>query len=177
MERHLALVALRRKLVALALIALTALGLLWQSKEIPLADQAERIGPAFWPALALVGVLLGVGIRCVELLLRHRSGRSDAAFEHAEGMDLRRAFIAIAVCITAVALIEFAGFVIANFLFLLAFLQITGLKSKANCLLIAAGGTVVMVYIFVKLVYVPLPRGSGFFEDATIMLYRLLGIF
>lgn len=162
-----------RTLVALAIIALTALLLLWYSKDIS-PGQVERVGPAFWPTLALLGILVGVAIKCVETLRRHRSEPSEAAIED---IDLRTAFTAIASCIIGVALIEFAGFVIANFVFLLMFLRIAGLKRKMAQVTVAASGTVAMVYLFVKLVYVPLPRGIGPFEDATIMLYRLLGIF
>ena len=37
--------------------------------------------------------------------------------------------------------------------------------------------TVSLLYLFVKVVYLPLPRGQGVVEDLTIALYRLLRIF
>jgi hypothetical protein len=38
-------------------------------------------------------------------------------------------------------------------------------------------GTVILLYVFVKLVYLPLPKGAGPLEGLTIALYRALGIF
>ena len=35
----------------------------------------------------------------------------------------------------------------------------------------------VVLYVFVKVVYLPLPKGVGIFEELTVTLYRLLGIF
>jgi hypothetical protein len=37
-------------------------------------------------------------------------------------------------------------------------------------------GTVILLYLFVKVVYLPLPKGAWFFEDLTLAVYRLLWI-
>jgi hypothetical protein len=38
-------------------------------------------------------------------------------------------------------------------------------------------GTVGLLYLFVKLVYLPLPKGDGPLEVVTLGLYRVLRIF
>ena len=38
-------------------------------------------------------------------------------------------------------------------------------------------GTVILLYTFIKLVYLPFPKGAGPFERVTLALYRVLGIF
>ena len=43
--------------------------------------------------------------------------------------------------------------------------------------LYAVVGTLILLYTFVKLAYVPLPMGMGFIEDINIAIYKLLGIF
>jgi hypothetical protein len=68
------------------------------------------------------------------------------------------------------------GFLLSNFIFLLLFLFLTGLRRKFSLLLISAGGTVVLLYLFVKVVYLPLPKGMWFFEDITLFIYRLLAV-
>lgn len=40
-----------------------------------------------------------------------------------------------------------------------------------------AARTIGLLYLFVKVVYLPLPKGDGFFEAVTLALYRLLHIF
>jgi hypothetical protein len=38
-------------------------------------------------------------------------------------------------------------------------------------------GTVLLLYAFVKVVYLPLPKGEGGFEALTLLVYRALRIF
>jgi hypothetical protein len=37
-------------------------------------------------------------------------------------------------------------------------------------------GTAALVYVFAKIVYLPLPKGWGFFEDISLAIYRALFI-
>jgi len=55
-------------------------------------------------------------------------------------------------------------------------MRIAGLKKKAHLLVISVLGTILLLYIFVKIVYLPLPKGQWFFTDFTIFLYRVLHI-
>lgn len=168
--------ALARELAGPALISLVALALLWKSREIGMPANLEGISPAFWPKMALLGILAGAGIKSAEVLLRSRAAKEPIEETH-EGVSPVRAGIAIALCLVTVVLIDAIGFALANFIFLLAFLRVAGLKSNISSGITALVATIAMLYIFVKLVYVPLPRGWGAFEDSTIALYRLLGIF
>jgi len=82
----------------------------------------------------------------------------------------------MAMVICVVLAMDKIGFLLSNFLFLLLFLLLTGLRRKFPLLLSSAGGTLVLLYLFVRVVYLPLPKGMGFFEDITLFLYRLLGV-
>jgi len=80
----------------------------------------------------------------------------------------------IGLVIFSVIGMDFLGFLLANFLFLVFFMSITGVKKKVSLLLISLFGTILLLYLFVKIVYLPLPRGQGIFNDLTIYFYRLL---
>jgi putative tricarboxylic transport membrane protein len=82
----------------------------------------------------------------------------------------------IVMVIAAVVCVENIGFPIANFLFLLGFMRIAGLKKKLPLFLISFLGTIVLLYLFVKVVYLPLPKGQWFFDDLTVAIYRALRI-
>ena len=41
----------------------------------------------------------------------------------------------------------------------------------------AVAGAVMVVYVFVRLVYVPVPKGEGGWETVTLAIYRALRIF
>jgi hypothetical protein len=55
-------------------------------------------------------------------------------------------------------------------------MRIAGLRKKAPLFLTSVLGTIFLLYLFVKIVYLPLPKGQWFFDDMTIFLYRLLHI-
>jgi len=69
------------------------------------------------------------------------------------------------------------GFPLATAVFIAAFLWLCGMRSVRAISAIALVGTVSLLYLFVKLVYLPLPKGDGPFEPLTLALYRFLRIF
>jgi hypothetical protein len=69
------------------------------------------------------------------------------------------------------------GFPLTTFLFLLGFTRLAGARQPLLLPVVSALGTVGLLYLFVKVVYLPLPKGTGVVEDFTIFLYRLLRIF
>jgi len=85
--------------------------------------------------------------------------------------------IAIALVVLYVALTPWLGFPLVTLGFIAAFMLLGGARSPVGITLAAAGGTVLLLYLFVKLVYLPLPKGDGVFETATLALYRALRIF
>ena len=56
-------------------------------------------------------------------------------------------------------------------------MRLVGMRRPLPLLVTALLGTVALLYVFVKVVYLPLPKGAGVMEDFTIFLYRLLWIF
>jgi putative tricarboxylic transport membrane protein len=76
-----------------------------------------------------------------------------------------------------VLLAPWLGFPLTTALFIAAFMRLCGARGGAGIGLNAVLGTVVLLYVFVKLVYLPLPKGAGPFADLTIGLLRALRIF
>ena len=69
------------------------------------------------------------------------------------------------------------GFPLATVGFVAGFMWVSGARSAAGIAAGAVLGTVGLLYLFVKVVYLPLPKGDGPFEAVTLALYRLLRIF
>lgn len=146
-----------------------------------LADRLEafsppgQLGPAFWPKVSLILLMVGCLIKVGELF---REGTLKVALEEKASLlppvNVLRLFIMIGLVIFSVIGMDLLGFLFANFLFLLFFMAITGVKKKSSLLFISLLGTILLLYLFVKIVYLPLPRGQGIFNDLTIYLYRLL---
>ena len=56
-------------------------------------------------------------------------------------------------------------------------LVLGGYRRPVAVALVSTIGTLLILYLFVKASAMPLDRGKGIFEQATIVLYRLLGIY
>jgi putative tricarboxylic transport membrane protein len=69
------------------------------------------------------------------------------------------------------------GMAFATLAFIACWLVLSGLRRPLAVALVSTLGTAGILYLFVKLCLMPLDRGKGMFEEATIFLYRLLGIY
>lgn len=148
-----------------------------------LADKIEQVpipgqlGPAFWPKMILILLMVSCGIKAREILAaRGKEEVEITGEEPPKEVNTLKLGAMIAMIIAVVLSMEAIGFLLANFLFLLLFMHIAGLRKIFSLVLTSVLGTVLLLYIFVKVVYLPLPKGQWFFTDFTIFLYRLLYI-
>jgi len=132
-----------------------------------------QLGPAFWPKALLILLMVSCGIKAWEI---YRTPSEGAARKASSGVDTRRLILMIIAVLGVVFLMDMLGFILANFLFLLLFMRIAGYRRAGSLTLISLLGTVGLLYLFVKVVYLPLPKGQFFFDDLTILLYRVLYI-
>ncbi len=157
------------------LIFLAALYLYSLANSLEAFSPPGQLGPAFWPKVSLLLLMAGCLIKVGELW---REGNQKIVLEEKAPLlppvNVSRLITMICLVIFSVIGMDFLGFLLANFLFLVFFMSITGLKKKVSLLLISLFGTILLLYLFVKIVYLPLPRGQGIFNDLTIYFYRLL---
>jgi hypothetical protein len=62
-------------------------------------------------------------------------------------------------------------------LFIAGFMWISGSRSIPLIVCNVVIGTVLLLYVFVKFVYLPLPKGDWVFETFTLALYRALHLY
>jgi putative tricarboxylic transport membrane protein len=162
--------------------ALLSLGLLISTRGLDQVARGDQLGPGFWPRLVLIGLAAACLAKLVSVWRRDRGTRPREApsGEAADGKGhISRAKLAAAVALIFCYVVgtEFVGFPLTTAGFVVAFMWLCGARSPlviaANTLL----GTVGLLYLFVKAVYLPLPKGAGPFEAVTLALYRLLHIF
>jgi putative tricarboxylic transport membrane protein len=137
----------------------------------------EQLGAAFWPKMLLIFLMVSCGIKAGEILMARRKGAAEGtpAAPLAEVAPIKLAAM-IAMVIAGVYFMDIIGFPLSNFIFLLLFMRIAGVRKKVPLFLTSVLGTIFLLYLFVKIVYLPLPKGQWFFDDMTIFLYRVLHI-
>jgi putative tricarboxylic transport membrane protein len=165
--------ALRR--VAAPLLGLAAaLALLPATGDLDRVARDGQLGPGFWPRV----VLAGLALSCLAKTLAEWRGARRAG-DQAQGAPLSRSKLAagIALILGYVAAAPWLGFPVATAAFVVAFMVLAGARAPAGIAAAALVGTVGLLYLFVKVVYLPLPKGDGPFEALTLLLYRALRIF
>lgn len=129
-----------------------------------------HLGPTFWPRM----LLIGIAIICAFLLVEYFLKREKVAAEGKKPLlDIRqiRFLIAVAMITAYILLLPRVGFIIITPVFMIAFMYLLGEQSKAWILGVSVGLTAIIVVLFTKAMYVPLPRGQGIFLQFSQIFY------
>ena len=165
---------LLRQSIGPALIFVVGAGLFVAAGRLPVVPVPGQLGPDFWPRLVLVGLMAACILKIFEVARAKGAGPEAVALSP---LSRPKLVGGMALVLAYPALAPLLGFPLTNFFFLLAFMRLAGTRRPLPLFLTAALGTVALLYLFVKVVYLPLPKGAGVVEDFTIFLYRLLRIF
>lgn len=164
------------RLKGILLIFFSSLYLYFLAGRIEGVPTPGQLGPAFWPKTTLILLMIGCGIKALEIFFSLRKEAEQGEESPPPAVNYIKLSTMIALVILVVAAMDAIGFLLANFLFLIFFMRLTGVRKKISLLLTSALGTILLLYLFVKVVYLTLPKGRWFFEDLTIFIYRILGI-
>lgn len=158
------------------------------------ADAMARgiAGPITWPRIMLYGVIFFAALWLL-LDLRHVHYNYREYRDNPEGRTIVSAptnpvinpeqasdlkiWIGLAIIIAYGFLIPVLGFTIATLIYIVVWLLLGGIRKPVLITLVSLIGTVVMLYVFVKLALMPLDRGEGVFGEITLSIYRFLKLF
>jgi putative tricarboxylic transport membrane protein len=168
-------VAALRRVAAPLLGVVLAAGLYFHAAGLDAVAGPGQLGPGFWPRLTLVGLGLACLVKLVQVWRADPGGARSAAA--AAVVAPGTLALAIAAVLGYVAVLPLVGFPLATAGFVVAFMALGGARSPAGIAASAVVGTVALLYVFVKLVYLPFSKGDGPFEALTVALYRALRIF
>ncbi|HKX38644.1 MAG TPA: tripartite tricarboxylate transporter TctB family protein [Burkholderiales bacterium] len=175
-----------------AVVGAIAAWLFFEATRIEFQRRAGTIGPDAWPKLVLALLLVVCVYEIVRLFAssRYRGGAAGVLQElirqsaPAQGEaaqvapPARLLLLAAGVGLTAlyVWVIQRLGFVLATAPYLFAFIALGGYRRWVVNAAVSGIGTIVMMFFFMKVVYVSLPIGAEPFAQVTIALMRLMGI-
>jgi putative tricarboxylic transport membrane protein len=161
-----------------AAVVCAVLALRYVAPGVDLAAMARgAIGPATWPKTMLLAAGAAAAMLAVLRLLEALSLRGPRASSPQEDYHEGRSAGAIGLLVAYGVAIPLVGFAWSTLVFLAGWLALGGVRRPRTVALISVLGTLGVLYFFVKLSVMPLDRGKGVFEQATVALYRLLGIY
>jgi putative tricarboxylic transport membrane protein len=166
--------ALARALAPLGGLVL-ALGLLAATRGLNDLAREGQLGAGFWPRI----VLGGLAVVCVVRVIRASRGSPADRIVGGGPTPMARGPLALAIglILLYVIVVPLIGFPLATVGFIATFMIAAGARQATRVVVASVGGTIGLLYLFIKVVYLPLPKGTGLFETVTLSLYRLLGIF
>lgn len=166
---------LKGELIFSLLIFAGSLFLYWVTgsfgARITLGGGAAQMGPAFWPRFILGAIILLSGIISVGMI--RRIAREKAWGESLMTMDRGklRLFSAIGLIVAYLFLLKISGFIVTTPLFMIAFMVLLGEKSKGWIVGVSFAMTAIIIVLFTKAMYVPLPRGVWLFLEISHLFY------
>jgi len=118
-------------------------------------------------------------VACLLKLREERRAGPDRAAspEVPPRVSAARLALGMACILAYVIAAPWLGFPVATIAFITAFMVVAGARGVPGIAATALLGTVILLYTFIKLVYLPFPKGAGPFESVTLALYRALAIF
>jgi putative tricarboxylic transport membrane protein len=179
------------RLLPYAILAAAAGYLYFIATRIEYQQRAGTLGPDVWPK-ALLALLIGICVYQIGKIL-FGSGRDIAAMSE-DLMDPSRPvqpgeradavaeshpwLLAGGIALTAlyVGVIQSAGFFLATVVYLAAFIAAGGYRRWGVIATVSLGGALLLLFFFMKVVYVSLPIGTGVFGQVTLLLMQLMGI-
>ena len=168
--------------------------LYYTAAQIEYSARAGMLGPDFWPRLILALTIAVCLYEVVKIFVLGQSreiegvlggmidGAAPDAGHHAPPDAASatrhpwRLAAGIAITVAYVATVHRLGFFITTVLYLAAFIAIGGYRRWRVTAAVSILGTLVIVFFFMKVVYVSLPLGRGPFQQVSVWLMQMLGV-
>lgn len=148
-----------------------SLYLYFESMKFEGLEVYGKLGPAYWPKFLLI-CLMALSFLVAVDAFRERKKRDSEKEETSEADSGKvRFFFAIGFIVLYLILMQIFGFIILTPLFLIAFMYLLGERKKIWIFGVPIGITVLIVWVFTKAMYVPLPRGQSIFLDFSHLFY------
>lgn len=146
------------------------------------AARPGQLGPDFWPRAILVLLIVVCAYEVVRRTLFDRAVRDEAsAADRGGDIDAGERFpwrlgAGIVLTVAYVLALDILGFFLATAIYLALFM-LAGRYHRVSVIALASVlGSLAFVFVFMKIVYVSLPLGSGPFKALSVWLLATLGI-
>lgn len=159
------------EMIISGVIFLGSIYLFSEARKFEGHDIYAKLGPAYWPEFLLICLMVLSFFVAVDAFRERKKGGLEKKGDVKSDGGKLRLLLAIGFIVLYFFLIKIVGFIALTPFFLIAFMYLLGERKKAWMIGISLGMTVLIVYVFTKAMYVPLPRGTGIFLDFSHLFY------
>lgn len=169
-----------RRSAAYAVILCCAVYLYYLAQRFQFDEVQGRIGPDAWPKIVL-GLLL---VTCVWQIGRilifgaapAASVDDELPLAAGEGDFTYLALLAIGVTVIYAFILPSLGFLVATVLYIAAIACVGRYRRLWPLVATSIVAPIVLIFVFMKIVYVALPLGTGPFKSLMLLLLKILGV-
>jgi len=161
------------EMILTGLIVLTSIFLIVETGNFPVYQSKGLVGPALWPRIVLMMLILLGLIVMTDLIGRMAKKSSSPRINAEESQEriLPRVFIVMAFCILYTLLMKTFGFLLISLAFQVLTLWVMGVRRPKSLILGPVLLTAALYGLFIRILHNPLPRGVGIFYDISRVLY------
>jgi len=144
----------------------------------------DRIGPDAWPKIVLALLIATCVWQSVRIVAFGAAAAPPDEMEEDvpimpvdSGKLVHLAWFGVASTVVYALLMPSIGFFAATVLFIAAVAAIAGrYKNALPLALTSVLAPVVLLFVFMRVVYISLPLGHGVFKDLSLLLLKILGV-
>lgn len=152
------------------------------------SHREAQLGPGFWPRVLLGVILVLSAYEIVYKLIRggaqkeeiegvvDTKGQEDQEAEEENKRYPALLLIGTVMTVLYALLIDVLGFTLCTFLYLVGFMYVGRYRRHLIIIISSLIGTLLLLFLFVKVVYVSLPAGVPPFEFITMLVYTIIGV-
>jgi len=163
----------RSEIIISGIILLVACFLFYIASTFPQNRMADQVGPALWPKIILLLIIIlsmSLLIQFVIQSLKEKKARPKEDLS-AEKEGFRMLILTVILSLLYGFGVSYVGFLLSILVFQTLFLLILKVTKIPVLVLYPLSLTVVIYAIFIKVLYIPLPRGTGIFLTISRLFY------
>jgi hypothetical protein len=172
-----------KRIIPYVIILLVSWYFYYLAGQFRFSAKPNHLGPDFWPKL-LLGLTMAACLYEIiktAFFLRIAPAKAAAEEQAAKAATKKKTYplllvIGIAMTVAYVYFVTTLGFIICTFLYFALFMIVGRYRKIWAILANSVVGTLVLVVIFMKIVYVSLPLGQEPFSGVTFFVLKMLGI-
>ena len=177
-----------KKIVPYVVIFLAAVYFYHLASKVEYVAKSGALGPDFWPKVILALTMVACLYEVVKNSFFSRGDRSAQKIEEAESVEdgvsaeaPQKSYTALLLIGTSLTMayayfVEVLGFLLSTFLYLSLFMFVGRYRKIWVIVTSSAAGTLILAFVFIRLVYISLPYGHGPFSAISFFILKLMGI-
>lgn len=161
----------RGEMIISAVIFVGSLYLYFESIKFEGHAVYGELGPAYWPKFLLICMMVLSFWVAIDAIRERRKRKPEEVEISKPHSGKTRFFLAVSFIVLYLILLKLVGFIAITPIFLFSFMYLLGERKKIWMIIVPIGMTILIVYAFTKVMYVPLPRGTGLFLKFSQFFY------